>query len=149
MAEKHPHKHVNHLFKAMNDFFQHRPAARGVLESIDELFTPTPLGNGFPIELKENEKEYIVEAKLPGIKKEQIEIKVIHQHLTIAVQHQETLMKEDLKGESVRRKDSYKRLSRTIPFVKAIDSRHISAGYENGLLTIKIPKLKGKRIGIK
>ncbi|MBS4208663.1 Hsp20/alpha crystallin family protein [Bacillus sp. FJAT-50079] len=155
MSENLPEKHspkeaqeqVNSLMKAMNEFFQHRPV-KGFLESIDELFTTSPFGGGFPVELDENEKEYIVRAKLPGVKKDQIEIDMLPQHMTISVQHRETFVKENDKQETVQRKEMFKHYSRTIPFTKAIDARNIRAKHEDGLLTVKVPKIKGKRIDI-
>ncbi|MEK3890358.1 Hsp20/alpha crystallin family protein [Bacillus sp. FSL K6-3431] len=145
---KSPRDPVNHLMKAMNDFFQHRPG-KGFLDSMDELFTSTPFNSSFSVELNENEREYIVQAKLPGINKEQIEIDVIQQHITITVQQNQTILNENNKKEQVHRAETYKQLSRTIPLTRAINAHKVSAIYENGLLTVTIPKVKGKKIDIK
>lgn len=142
-----PSEPINHFFKAMNDFFQNRPG-KGLLESIDQLFSTSSFGGSFSVELTENRKAYIVNAKLPGIKKEQIDIDVLKQHITITVQHLETIIKEDEKIESYEKKETFKQLSRTIPLAKPVDQHNVSALYEDGLLTVTIPKLRGKKIYI-
>ncbi|RST73630.1 Hsp20/alpha crystallin family protein [Siminovitchia acidinfaciens] len=138
---------INHLMKAMNDFFEHRPV-KGFFESLDELFVSSPFSASFPVELKETDSKYVIKAKLPGIKKEQIEIDVLQQFVTISVMHRETITTENEKQEMIQHKDSMRRTSRTVPLTKAIDTKNVKASYENGLLTIAINKLKGKRIDI-
>lgn len=138
---------MNHFFKAMNDFFELRPG-KGLIESIDELFSTSSFGGSFPVELNENEKEYIVKAKLPGVKKEQIEIDVLKQHVTINVCHRETYLKENKNNQAIQKQETFKQLTRTIPLMKPIHQHNVSALYENGLLIVTIPKLRGKKVEI-
>ncbi|MFS0645044.1 Hsp20/alpha crystallin family protein [Siminovitchia sp. 179-K 8D1 HS] len=142
----HPSETVNYFLKAMNDFFEHRPV-KGLLESMDELFSSTPFSS-FPAELKETEKEYIIDAKLPGIQKEQIAIDVWNQHVTISVLHHESFTAENEYKEIIQRKETMKKSTRTIPLAKPIDNKGVKASFKNGLLNIQIPKIKGKRIEI-
>ncbi len=138
---------INHLMKAMNDFFEHRPV-KGFLENLDELFISSPFSNHLPVELKETDSKYIIQAKLPGIKKEQIEIDVLHQYITITVIHHETITTENEHQELIQHQDTMRRASRTIPLTKAIDTKNVKATYENGLLTVSINKLRGKKVDI-
>ncbi|MGW8788386.1 Hsp20/alpha crystallin family protein, partial [Heyndrickxia sporothermodurans] len=63
------------LFRSINELFQERPV-KGVLQSIDDFFTsPFPL-SGFPVEFSDSGDNYIITAKLSGIKKEQIDIDI-------------------------------------------------------------------------
>src|SRR5690606_21950838 len=123
---------------AMNDFFEHRPV-KGLLESMDELFSSTPFMGSFPAELKETEKEYIVRANLPGIQKEQIVIDVWNQHVTISILHHESFTAENENNEVIQKKETLKKSSRTIPLTNPIDRQNVKASFENGLLKIKIP----------
>ncbi|WP_340085131.1 Hsp20/alpha crystallin family protein [Siminovitchia sp. FSL H7-0308] len=141
-----PSEAVHYFLKAMNDFFEHRPV-KGFLESMDELFASSPLSS-FPAELKETEKEYVIQAKLPGIRKEQIAIDVWNQHLTISVLHHESFTAENEHKEIIQQKETMKKSTRTIPLTKPIDNKGVKAAFENGLLKINIPKIKGKRIEI-
>lgn len=142
----HPSEAVHYFLKAMNDFFEHRPGKR-LLESMDELFSSTPFSS-FPTELKETEKEYIVHAKLPGIRKEQIAIDVWNQQVTISVVHHESFTAENEHKEMIQRKETMKKSTRTIPLTKPIDNKGVKASFKNGLLKILIPKIKGNRIEI-
>ncbi|MBD8004858.1 Hsp20/alpha crystallin family protein [Bacillus norwichensis] len=138
---------INHLMKAMNDFFEHRPV-KGFLENLDELFTSSPFSSNLPVELKETDSKYIIQAKLPGIKKEQIEIDVLQQYITITVMHHEIITTENQQQELIQHQDTMRRASRTIPLTKAIDTKNVKATYENGLLTVSINKLRGKKVDI-
>lgn len=141
-----PSEAVHYFLKAMNDFFEHRPV-KGFLESMDELFSSTPFSS-FPTELKETEKKYIIHAKLPGVRKEQIAIDVWNQHVTISVLHHESFTAENENKEIIQQKETVKKSTRTIPLTKPIDHKDVKASFENGLLKIQIPKIKGKRIEI-
>jgi HSP20 family molecular chaperone IbpA len=146
-SDMQPSEAVHHFLKAMNDFFEHRPV-KGLLESMDELFSFSPFIASFPAELKESEEEYIIHAKLPGVRKEQISVDVWNQHVTISVLHHESFTAENEHKEVIRRKETMKKSTRTIPLTKPVDSQHVKASFENGLLTIRIQKLKGKSIEI-
>lgn len=136
----------NSMMNAMNDFFSER-GHRGFLESMDDFFTPRQLG-GFPVELKETEKEYIVTAKLPGVKKELIEIDILPQQITISVEQSESITQENKKTNTFYKQEGLKRSMRSIPFYKPIDSKKVEASYQDGMLTITVPKVKGKKIDI-
>jgi HSP20 family protein len=135
------------LMKSMNDFFHERPI-KGLLQSMDEFFqSPFPFG-GFPIELDETENEHIVVASLPGVNKEQIQIDVFQNYLTITVQNMELVQQENDQKEVIQRRRTMRKSTRTIPLTSYIDPKTIRASYQNGQLKIRIPKEKGTSIRI-
>jgi HSP20 family protein len=135
------------FMRTMNQLFQEKPV-KGFLQNMDDFFnSPFPF-NGFPIEMDENEKEYIISAKLSGVKKDQIDIDVFQQYITITVQNTETTENEDTEQKSIFKKNSLQRTSRTITLAKPIDEQKVKANYEDGLLTIRVGKEKGKRLRI-
>ncbi|TMU86798.1 Hsp20/alpha crystallin family protein [Bacillus sp. BHET2] len=136
------------LIHSMNEFFHERPM-KGMLQSIDEFFTSSanPFGS-FPVELTETDDHYIVTAELPGVKKDQIQLDVFPQYITISVSHQEIYSEENEQHQMIRRKQSMKKSSRTVPFPRAVNEKNVKAAYHDGLLTVEINKDSGKRIPI-
>lgn len=136
------------VMKSMNHFFQ-EPPIRGFLQSIDDFFnTPFPLSSGFHVELAETNKEFLITAQLPGIKKEQIQINVQGQQLTIAIENHRIDLEEDEKNQVIQRKQLQQHSSRTIFLPQPINEKKIAAVYRDGVLQIRIPQEKGKIIDI-
>ncbi|EIJ78637.1 heat shock protein Hsp20 [Bacillus methanolicus PB1] len=133
------------IIKSMNDFFNEKPV-KGFLQSIDEFFkSPFPLSS-FPVDVTETDREHIVTAELPGVKKEQIDINVLGNFLTISVNRDETITEQNETAKSYRKRQSFQRTSRTIGFDQPVNEKNVKASYKNGLLEIRVPKLKGKQI---
>lgn len=93
----------------------------------------------FKINVKEDEKEYVVEAELPGVKKEEIKLELNDGRLSIGVERESKL--EEEKSNYVHRESSYASMKRSIYLADAA-SEDIKAKLDNGILTIEIPKLK-------
>jgi HSP20 family protein len=135
------------FFRTMNDFIHEKPV-KGFLQSIDDFFnSPFPSG-AFPVEVRETENEYVISAELPGVKKEQIRLNILSNHLIISIENKEEHTKEDLNNHFLQRKISQQRLSRTITLPVAINEKMVKASYRDGLLTIRIPLVRGKIINI-
>ncbi|MDD3840012.1 MAG: Hsp20/alpha crystallin family protein [Clostridia bacterium] len=93
----------------------------------------------FRADLKETDKEYVVEAELPGFKKDDIEIRVKDNVLTIkAVKDQE--VKEEDKNY-IRRERRSGSVIRSFAFDN-IKQDKVKAKYKNGILMINLPKEK-------
>lgn len=117
----------------------------------DDFLIPSNfMGNAFRVDLKENENEYIIEADLPGINKDAIDITYENNYLTISAKRDDTV--EDKKENYVRRERHYGEFNRSF-YIDNIDDNKINAEFKDGVLSINIPKLnKGseykKRIDI-
>ena len=102
------------------------------------------------VDIKENEKEYIVEADLPGVKKEEINVDLNNDRLTISVtRNEETNIEKENYIRKERRSGSYSRSF----YVENVIENQISAKFENGVLSMVLPKResgvsKNKRIEI-
>lgn len=98
-----------------------------------------PLGKmaDFRVDLRETENEYIVEADLPGVKKEDINLQYKSPYLTISAQRNET---QQLKGEKyVRRERRYGQFQRSIYIDNVMDDK-IDAKFNDAVLTVTLPK---------
>ena len=132
------------IIKSINQFFHEKPV-KGFLQQIDDFFK-SPLPTPFHVETSETENEYIVSAKLPGINKEQIQLDMLDHHITITIQYTEEFTQEDENQQIVKSQRSIQRSSRTIPIPQPFQTKKVKTTYENGLLQIKFPKQKGKRL---
>jgi HSP20 family protein len=105
----------------------------------DSLFFPFYYRNSsyMNVDIKEDENSYILEADLPGIKKEDINIELQDDTLTISVKKEE---KNEKSEENYIRKER-KSCSVCRSFhLENIKNEEISAKFENGLLTMILPK---------
>ena len=91
-----------------------------------------------PVELHEHEKEYCVQAELPGVKKEDLDIDIDKNHLTINAKKEEE--KEENNSNYKKSEFRYGEFSRTIYFPEDIEVDKTSAKLENGILKIEAPK---------
>ena len=92
-----------------------------------------------PVELHEKETEYSVKAELPGVKKEDLDIDIDKNHITINAKKEEE-HKEDTKGYR-KSEFRYGEFSRTVYFPQEIDVEKTTAKLEHGILAITAPKL--------
>ena len=138
---------IGEIFKSFHGFLQERPV-RGVLQSIDEFFKQPFPHSSFHVEVSETTDKHIVTAELPGVNKEQISLNILGNSLSISVNRKNIYTEEDDNNKTFRRNESFQRTSRSVPFPHPIDERKVQAKYQDGLLTITIPKLQGKKIDI-
>lgn len=114
-----------------------------IFNMIDDFFTDDfPIRRSlshdtFKIDVREEEKNYMVEAELPGVNKEDINISVDDGILTIAVKHEEN--KEEKDKNYIHRERRYSSMERRLMLGDA-DGAGIKAKLNDGLLEITIPK---------
>ncbi|AEG59126.1 Hsp20/alpha crystallin family protein [Desulforamulus ruminis] len=101
-------------------------------------FTRSLAGDTFKIDVQENEKEYIVEAELPGVKKEEVDVSLNEGRLNITVSKKENVDKKY--KNYIHRERRLSSMTRNI-FLRDSDSEGIKAKLEEGLLTITVPKV--------
>ncbi|KXG75478.1 Hsp20/alpha crystallin family protein [Thermotalea metallivorans] len=104
---------------------------------------------GIKVDVKENDKNFVVEAEIPGVNKDQIHLDYNNEYLTISVEDNQEIREE--RENYIRRERRSGRMSRSL-YVGNIDEDQISAKYVNGVLTVTLPKTKNakarKRIDI-
>ena len=91
------------------------------------------------VNVKENSEEYRVEVAVPGFEKEDFNIELNKNLLTISSEKKEE--KETNEDEQfTKREFSYQSFSRSFTLPVTVESEKISAKYEHGILEIIIPK---------
>ena len=90
-------------------------------------------------DVKETEKDYILDVDLPGFKKEDVNLNLENGYLTISAKREHKVDNENRKENFVRRERSFGQFSRSF-YVGDVEQDEIEAHLENGILTIKLPK---------
>jgi len=122
---------------------------------LDTLWEPfswglEPLvGEMAPVDLKETDEEYILKVELPGLEKDDVQISLEQNVLTIRGEKKEEDVREN---ESFHKKEiRYGWFERSFNLPGDINEKKINAKMKNGVLTIRVPKeesAKPKRIPI-
>ncbi|WP_035355831.1 Hsp20 family protein [Acetobacterium malicum] len=94
-------------------------------------------GDTFKIDLQDNEKEYIVEAELPGVAKGDINLSLEEGRLQISVKKEE--VKEEKEKNYIHRERKFSSMTRNV-FLADAASDDIKAKLTDGVLTITVPK---------
>lgn len=94
------------------------------------------------VDISENDQEYIVEADLPGVKEEDLDISSSNDTLTIKGNRESK--EEEIKRDYHLMERSYGSFDRTITLPENIELEKINAIFENGIVKIKIPKKEPK-----
>jgi HSP20 family protein len=105
---------------------------------LDNFFIPQSLDQGtFKLDVQDTETEYIIEADLPGIQKDEISLDLNDGHLTIAVKREENV--ENNQKNYLHHERRVSSMSRAIYLADA-NPEDIKAKLNNGLLTISVQK---------
>lgn len=93
--------------------------------------------NPIKADIRENDKEYVIEAEIPGVRKEDIKLELYDDTLTISVEHNE--IRNDERENYIRKERRYGSLSRSF-YVEGVKNENVQAKYDNGVLTVRLPK---------
>ena len=98
----------------------------------------------FPrIDVRESDKETVIEAELPEMKKEDIEVSISNGVLTIKAERQEEKEKNRRGFYSLAR--SFSVFERTIALPDGLDIDHVEASFKRGVLRVILAKTAGAR----
>ena len=102
------------------------------------------------VDIKETDKEYVVEAELPGVKKEEVNIQLDDDRLTISVERKE--QSDEKKDYYIRKERRHCSMTRSFAVTNIMGDK-VTARFENGVLSITLPKKEqtkptGKKIDI-
>ena len=120
---------VNSIFDVFEDFF------RPVFASENDYLKSN---------ICETEKEYQIDVAVPGFKKEQIKISLENGYLSIVCSKNEQEENGEKNAATYRRKEISEYSSRTFHVGEDITQNDIKAKYENGILSLTIPKVQPK-----
>lgn len=109
-------------------------------QAFDSLFRPFYMDSEstfMKTDIKENDKEYVMDVEMPGFDKNEIQLNFENGYLTISAK----------KEASTDNKEHYIRRERAVScsrsyYMGDVDQKLIKAKYENGVLAVSVPKQK-------
>lgn len=128
-------------------------------ESFDDLFKgffvrPMAFENQAPVrvqmDVKEDDKAYVVHAEIPGVKREDISVTIDGNQVAISAEVKRE--KDDKQGEKVLRSERYYgKVFRAFTLAQEVDDAAAQARYSEGVLELTLPKkaaVSAKRLSI-
>ena len=126
----------------------------GFLNDLPKSFREDFTGNGnvlIPVNISETKDAYQLEVAAPGMDKNNFNVNVEKNILTVSGEKKEQVKDENEK--QIRREFSYRSFKRSFTLDETIDAEKIEAKYLNGVLTLNLPKKEvvktSKEIAIK
>ena len=111
----------------------------------NDVFTPDWFGgvdsnkSNLPaVNIMEGEKDFTLELAVPGQKKEDFNVEVDNDVLTISMETQSEV--EDKKSEYTRREFRYTSFKRAFTLPESVNQEDIKADYKDGILRFTLPK---------
>ena len=108
----------------------------GLDSEIDRLFESVlgdytaPTADRFPVDLYEDKENYYVRAELPGVDRNDVNVEMVEEYLTISASRKNT---QDGNEQSFS-------FSRSVSIPESVQNEKVSAQYQDGVLTVTLPK---------
>jgi HSP20 family protein len=122
---------------------------RGFFKPVRMEGAPTPVT--IKMDVSESDNGYVVHSEMPGVKKENIDVAIEGNQVTITAEVKQDLEKKD--GDRMLRNERYfGNIYRSFALPVELDESACEAKYENGVLELKLVKkaaAPGKRLAIR
>jgi HSP20 family protein len=146
MMRWNPFKEIEDMEKRLSSFFGRVPvAANGDKKEAITVAEWSPL-----VDISEDDKEYLIKAEIPEMKKEDIKLNVHDDVLTITGERKYEKEEKNKKYHRVER--AYGSFIRSFTLPEDADGSKVAAEYKDGVLKVHLPKsekAKPKAIEVK
>lgn len=106
---------------------------------LNRFFNDMPFGDWAPpVDIQETEKEYLIKAELPEVKKEEVKVAMLDGVLTIEGERRREKEEKGKRFHKVER--SYGKFVREFALPTEVDPAKIEAEFKDGMLNIHLPK---------
>ena len=123
-----PLREVDEIFRQYSPFFN-----RALRRTGAEAGEWTPVAD-----ISETDKEYVIKAQLPEVKKEDVQVMLDNGVITISGERKHE--KEHKDANEIRIESFYGTFSRSFSLPENIDAKGIRAETKDGVLRVRIPK---------
>ncbi len=110
---------------------------------LNGFFNPEPATGvlAYGVDVREDANHFYLDAELPGFKKENVEITLEDQALTISAERKVEAAKDgDVKAESLLQERRYGKYTRSFKLPPTVDSQKVEAHLVDGVLSITLNK---------
>ena len=97
-------------------------------------------------DVKETDTEYELIIDLPGFKKEDVKLDLENGYLTITANRSEDLNEKDKEGHYIRQERCTGSCARSFYVGEEIKPEDVTAKFENGILSLKLPKAEPAKL---
>jgi len=146
MSKRNPFDELEELFDRMQENMERAARSWDPTAPAGELSGTSSMS----VDLEDRGDELVLTGALPGFEADDIDVRVKDRTLRVSADHDETT--EATEGEYIRRERRRTSVSRSVPLPTAVDADGITATYNNGILTVRMPKAEpssdGTRIDV-
>jgi len=130
---------------ALPALFRSRPVTRWndpfdsferMMQRMLEQFPVEMAGDGYPVDISEEDDHVLVDAEMPGFKNEEIDVSISDDLLSIQAER----TSEAPKGRPYLQERRFTRLQRTFRLPSAVDPNSVEAKLEGGVLHMEMKK---------
>jgi len=132
-------KPTNPLSRLFSDWLL---ADRDIFGPESSLLPSRPAVKVPSVNIRETPNEFILDVAVPGLQRTDFKIEVENNGLTISARKDEQPEEKGKEDGYTRKEYSYGSFSRCFALPDNVDESTISAKYDNGILTVTIPKAK-------
>ena len=116
------------------------------MDNFEKSFWGDMAAADFKTDIKDTGKEYVLEADLPGFKKDEVNVELENGYLTITAAKGLDKDEKNDKGVYIRRERYSGQCARTFYVGEAVTQEDIKAKFEDGILKVTIPKVEPKKV---
>ena len=103
-------------------------------------YEPAPSAPHIRIDVAERNGAYQVRAEITGVRKEDIDVRIEGNLVTISAEMKKAWEEESKEGRVLRSERQYGHATRSFTLASAVDDSKADARYENGILELTLPK---------
>jgi len=139
-----PFRELEHMQNRLNRFFGDTPFQQTAQDGMS-------LSGWSPaVDVQETDKEYLIKADLPDVKKEDVKVELLDGAVTIEGERQQEKEEKGKKFHKIERE--YGKFLRRFALPTEVDASKVEAEFKNGVLNVHLPKsasTKAKAIDVK
>ncbi len=132
----------------MKNYLQTRPQT-DIFDAFEDLFRPMFYDeklDSMRTDIRETEQSYELDIELPGFEKSEIKVSLDNGYLTVGAEKEE---KEEHKNARYLRKECRVSCRRSYYVGEDVEQENVKAKYENGVLSLTVPKVQPKKVEAK